>query len=69
MTAHRAQGQTMERVIVDFASCRGTEAPYVMASRATSLEGLVVLRNFDAKKVQVPLSQDSRQENARIEVL
>ncbi|KAF8059269.1 hypothetical protein FPV67DRAFT_1359802, partial [Lyophyllum atratum] len=69
MTAHRAQGQTMERVIIDLAACRGTEAPYVMASRATSLDGLVILRDFEARRVQVPLSQDSRDEKRRIEVL
>ncbi|KAF8068634.1 hypothetical protein FPV67DRAFT_1369331, partial [Lyophyllum atratum] len=69
MTSHRAQGQTMKHVIVDIASCRGTEAPYVMVSRATSLEGLIILRDFDAKKVKVRLSQDSRKEKKRIEVL
>ena len=33
MTAHKAQGLTLSRVIIDFASCRGTESAYVMASR------------------------------------
>lgn len=32
MTAHKAQGQTMTRAIIDLASCRGTQAPYVMVS-------------------------------------
>ena len=43
MTAHHAQGQMMDCVIVDLQSCRGTEAPYVMISRACSLEGLLIL--------------------------
>jgi hypothetical protein len=47
MTAHKSQGQSLEKVIVDLESCRGTEAPYVMVSRATSLDGLLVYRAFD----------------------
>jgi len=43
MTAHCAQGQTMEHVIIDLQSCRGTEAPYVMISHVCSLEGLLIL--------------------------
>lgn len=43
MTVHHAQGQTMQCVIVDLKSCHGTESPYVMVSRATSLDGLLVL--------------------------
>ena len=31
MTAHKAQGQTMARVVVDRAGCSGTEQLYVMA--------------------------------------
>lgn len=38
MTTHKAQGQTMKRFIVDLANCVGTEAPYVMVSRATDNE-------------------------------
>ena len=30
MTVHKAQGQTMARVVVDRASCSGTEQPYMM---------------------------------------
>jgi len=43
MTAHRAQEQTLDTVIIDLQSCRGTEAPYVMASHACSLNGLLIL--------------------------
>ncbi|KAF8060235.1 hypothetical protein FPV67DRAFT_1355499, partial [Lyophyllum atratum] len=69
MTAHRAQGQTLHHVIVDFESCYGTEAPYVMASRASSLDGLVILRPFRAAKLQVRLGEDARAEKRRMEVL
>lgn len=69
MTAHRAQGQTMERVIVDLESCQGTEAPYVMVSRAKSLDGLLVLRPFKSTKIACALSQESRTEKKRLQIL
>jgi hypothetical protein len=30
MTAHRSQGQTLPQETLDYKSCKGTEAPYVM---------------------------------------
>ena len=36
ITVHKAQGHTMDRVIVDLAGCSGTEPPYAMTSRAIS---------------------------------
>jgi hypothetical protein len=66
MTVHKAQGQTMERVIVDLAGCAGTEAPYGMVSRATSLSGLIVLRGFDAKQITKRRSEDLRKELNRL---
>ncbi|KAJ3537287.1 hypothetical protein NM688_g6714 [Phlebia brevispora] len=50
-TAHRVQGQTYDHVVVDLQGCRGSEAPYVMLSRATSLDGLLLLRPFDKNKI------------------
>jgi len=69
MTAHKSQGQTMEHAIVDLQSCHGTEAPYVMLSRVTSLEGLAILRPFDKRKIQCRQSEDSRREAKRLEFL
>ncbi|KAI9059158.1 hypothetical protein FKP32DRAFT_1535286, partial [Trametes sanguinea] len=69
MTAHKAQGQTFTTVIVDLAGCVGTEAPYVMLSRATSLDGVVILRPFDFKKISCRQSEDLRKECARLRVL
>jgi hypothetical protein len=66
ITAHRAQGQSMEQIIVDLESCQGTEAPYVMISRATSLDGLLILRPFQQKKISCALSQDARIEKTRL---
>jgi ATP-dependent exoDNAse (exonuclease V) alpha subunit len=69
MTAHKAQGQTMHKVVVDLAGCSGTEQPYVMVSRSTSLEGLVILRDFDFNKITKRHSEDLRREFGRLEYL
>ena len=69
ITAHKAQGQTMDKVVVDLASCSGTEQPYVMVSRCTTLEGLVILRDFDIAKITRRPSEELRDEFARLEQL
>ena len=69
ITAHKAQGQTMDKVTVDITGCTGTEQPYVMVSRATSMEGLVVLRDFDCGKITKRHSEDLRRELKRLECL
>lgn len=69
MTAHKAQGQTLTSAIVDLQSCYGTEAPYVMISRVTSLDGLLILRPFDKKKIQCRQSEDSRREMRCLDIL
>lgn len=62
MTAHRAQGQTLDSIIVDLQSCRGTKAPYVMVSCAHSLSGLLILWPFEKKKICCRESEDARRE-------
>ena len=47
MTVHQAQGQTLDSIIIDLQSCKGTEAPYDMASCAHSLHGLLILHPFE----------------------
>jgi len=69
ITAHKAQGQTMGRVVVDLAGCSGTESPYVMVSRSTSLTGLIVLRDFESGKIMRRHSEDLRKEFKRLECL
>ena len=59
----------MDQAIVDLQSCHGTESPYVMLSRVTSLEGLAILRPFDKRKIQCRQSEDSRREARRLEFL
>ena len=69
ITVHKAQGQTMGKVVVDLAGCSGTEQPYVMVSRCTSLDGLVVLRDFDVNQITKRRSEDLRKEFSRIDAL
>lgn len=69
MTAHRAQGQTMSHVIVDLDSCSTPEAAYVMVSRATSLDGLMVLRPFRPDVLTMGKSEQYQVETHRLHVL
>ena len=68
MTAHKAQGLTLPRVIIDLASCRGTEPPYVMVSRCPSLAGVLLMRSFPLSKITCRRSQEARSEFARLDV-
>lgn len=68
-TAHKSQGQTYEKVVVDLASCRGSAAPYVMLSRVKSLEGLCILRDFAIDKIRCHMNEDCRREMKRLERL
>ncbi|KAJ7110814.1 hypothetical protein C8R43DRAFT_826035, partial [Mycena crocata] len=69
MTAHKAQGKTLPACVVSFTGCRGTESPYVMVSRATSLQGLVILTPFKKDKITCRQSQDVRTEFRRLRYL
>ena len=66
MTVHKAQGQTMKRVVIDLAGCAGTEPPYVMVSRATSMQGVSILREFDVKQITKRRSEELRTEFDRL---
>ncbi|KAJ7587464.1 hypothetical protein C8J56DRAFT_757745, partial [Mycena floridula] len=69
MTAHKAQGLTLPTVMVDLASCIGTESPYVMVSRAKSLDGLLIAGHFEIDVIQKHRKQDVRIEMRRQRVL
>ena len=69
MTAHKPQGQTMDKVIVDLESCHGMESPYVMLSRVKSLDGLHILWPFSIMKIQCRQSKDTRRELRRLNFL
>ena len=69
MTVHKAQGQTLGRVIIDLAGCVGTEQPYVMVSRVSSLQGLMVLRDFDTRQIAKRRAEELRREFIRLTTL
>lgn len=69
MTDYKSQGRTLKYAIVDLTACTGSQSPYVMVSRVTSLDGLLVLRAFNKEKVCSNPSQDLRIEVKRIKSL
>jgi len=58
----------MERV-VNILGYTGTEQPYVMVSRATSLSGVIVLRDFEDRQIVKWRSEESGKEFARLTYL
>ncbi|KAG1866435.1 hypothetical protein C8R48DRAFT_572162, partial [Suillus tomentosus] len=66
---HKAQGQTMERAIIDFESCNETKAPYVMLSCVTLLDSLLVLHPFNKKKICCRQSEDIHVEEKQQSIL
>lgn len=69
MTDYKAQGRTLKNVILDLRNCVGSQSPYVMVSRATSLEGILILRDFASERVRCHLSQNLRKELGRLDEL
>ncbi|KJA16539.1 hypothetical protein HYPSUDRAFT_121526, partial [Hypholoma sublateritium FD-334 SS-4] len=69
ITAHKSQSLSFTSATVDLQSCCGTERPYVMISRITSLEGLRILRPFDFKRIKSRPSEDIRKEFTRCQIL
>ncbi|KAJ7157823.1 hypothetical protein C8R46DRAFT_815904, partial [Mycena filopes] len=69
MTAYKAQGKTYTNVCVNLVDCQGTESAYVMISRATSLDGLVIATPFSKDRISCRTSEDLRKETARVELL
>jgi ATP-dependent exoDNAse (exonuclease V) alpha subunit len=69
ITDYKSQGKTLKHVIVDIQSSRMIQSIYVMLSRATSLDGIVILRPFNPKKVCAHAPQSLRDELACLEAL
>jgi hypothetical protein len=69
ITDYKAQGKTLPYVIIDLQSCHNIQSAYVMISRATSLDGLLILRPFQPKKVQCHVSQEFRRDSLRLHIL
>ena len=60
ITVYKVQWQTVNWVIVDFTGYTRTELPCVIVSKATSLDSLVVLHDFDAQQITKQCSEDLR---------
>ncbi|KAJ7779473.1 hypothetical protein DFH07DRAFT_716136, partial [Mycena maculata] len=69
MTAYKSQGKTLPATAVNLVDSRGTESPYVMISRAVSLDGLAIVTPFPKEKICCRTSEDLRKETARLEML
>ncbi|KAJ7086527.1 hypothetical protein C8R44DRAFT_532727, partial [Mycena epipterygia] len=69
ITAHKAQGKTLPHTVVNLRGCSGTESPYVMLSRVTSLEGLLILKAFSKDRITCRQSEDCRNEARRHQYL
>ncbi|KAF8321872.1 uncharacterized protein EI90DRAFT_2938265 [Cantharellus anzutake] len=69
ITDYKAQGRTLPKVIIDLESARSIQSAYVMISRATALENLLILRPFSAKRVMGHMCGDLRAELCRLEQL
>ena len=61
VTTHKAQGQTMKRVLVDLEGCTGTKQPYAMVSCSTSLDKLIIFCDFNIKKTTKRPPEDSQE--------
>jgi hypothetical protein len=69
MTAYKAQGKTLDAAAINLVDCHGTESAYVMVSRVTSLDGLVIISPFSKEKICCRTSEDLRNETDRIQML
>ncbi|KAJ7070381.1 hypothetical protein B0H15DRAFT_765219, partial [Mycena belliarum] len=69
ITAHKSQGKTLKHAVVNLRECSGTEAPYVMLSRVTSLDGLLILKSFPKSKITCRQSEEVRCEARRHQYL
>ncbi|KAJ3546688.1 hypothetical protein NMY22_g1957 [Coprinellus aureogranulatus] len=67
-TDYKSQGRTLTRAIIDLASSRG-QGIYVMLSRVTTLDGLLILRWFPQTKILQRTSGELREELQRLDRL
>ncbi|PIL26216.1 hypothetical protein GSI_11971 [Ganoderma sinense ZZ0214-1] len=68
-TDYKSQGKSLTRAIVDLDSAMSLQGVYVMLSRVKTLDGLLILRGFSPSKICGRLSQELRDELARIDRL
>lgn len=70
MTDYKSQGQSLKLVILDLASSgHRLESAYVMVSRATALDNLLLLRDFDISRICRRQNDSTYSETKRLESL
>lgn len=68
-TDYKSQGKSLTHAIVDLDSAMSLQGVYVMLSRVKTLNGLLILRGFSSSKLCGRMSQELRDELARIDRL
>ncbi|KAH7912389.1 hypothetical protein BJ138DRAFT_1134788 [Hygrophoropsis aurantiaca] len=68
-TDFKVQGKSFSKVILDLSSARYLQNAYVMLSRASSLDGVAILRLFGSRVIHSDLSAEFRQEFSRLREL
>lgn len=68
-TDYKSQGRTLDWVVVNLAKGNSLQSIYVMLSRATGLQRILVLRWFPPNKVYQCPAQDLRDEFKHLEVI
>ncbi|KAF8328582.1 uncharacterized protein EI90DRAFT_2883210, partial [Cantharellus anzutake] len=69
ITDYKSQGRTLPKVIIDLESARSIQSAYVMLSRATALENLLILRPFNSRCIICHMNGDLRKELSRLQLL
>lgn len=68
-TDYKVQGRSMDKAVMDLSSCYSLQSAYVMLSRAKSLAGVGILKWFPPSRINTRLSQEFRDEFARLKRL
>lgn len=69
MSDYCSQGRTRPYNVVDLSTCRSHQSIYTCLSRASSLEGTVILREFSDRLLTCGASSDLRKEFRELEIL
>ena len=67
-TDYKSQGRSLDVAIVDPDSARSQQGAYVMLSRVRTMDGLAILHPFNPDKIEEHISEEIREEFARLEV-
>lgn len=68
-TDYKAQGRSLERIVVDLSCAHSLQSVYVMLSRVVGLNRVLILKWIPPHKVYQSLAQDLRDELKRLDIL